>query len=190
MTWTKTFHFDRAVRMTKFTILRTNMALPDEAGLAGARNLLFKCLDGMGEDARKAWRKFWGRVVKMEPGEIVEVEMVFTRNPHFHRKFFALLTVGFEAWHPDAVHKGQLVAKNFEQFRGDVIILAGYYTQTWNLDGVVTVRPQSMSFAAMDDAKFEKLYSAVADVLLARVLSNYKDRAELDAVVDKMLEFL
>lgn len=176
--------------MTKFTILRTNMALPDETGLAGARALLFQALDGLGDDARKAWRKLWGRVVKMDPGEIIQVEMVFSRNPQFHRKFFALLNLGFDAWEPSLQHNGQPVAKNFDQFREDVIILAGFYDQTWNLDGVMTVRAKSMSFASMDDAQFERLYSAVADVLLARVLGLYKDRAELDAVVEKMLGLL
>lgn len=176
--------------MAKFTIIRTNMAFPDDKGMAGARELLFKCFDGLGEDARKAWRKFWGRVVNMDPGELIQVEMVFSRNPLFHRKFFALLNIGFECWEPALTHNGQPVEKNFDQFREDVIILAGFYEQTWNLDGVMTVRAQSISFARMDDAAFEKVYSAVADVLLARVLGLYKDRAEVDAVVDKIVGLL
>lgn len=176
--------------MSRFTIMRTNMALPDERDMAGASALLFKALDGMGEDDAKTWRRFWRRVINMEPGELIDVDMRITRNPRFHRKFFALLNIGFEAWEPDASHKGKPITKNFEQFREDVTILAGFYDKTFHLDGSMTLRAKSVSFANMDDAEFEKVYSAVADVLLQKVLRNYANRDELDAVVEKMMDFL
>lgn len=176
--------------MSKFTIQRTNREMPDSKALDGARALLFGALDGFGEDSMRAWRKFWGRLFRMQPGELVQVEMAFARNPRFHRKMFALLKIGFDAWEPELEHNGQPVEKNFDQFREDAIICAGFYTQTWNLDGVLTVRPRSIAFANMDDAEFEQVYNAVANVLLGRVLKGYKNRAELDAVVDKILGML
>ena len=42
----------------------------------------------------------------------------------------------------------------------------------------------------MDDLEFERVYSAVADVLLAGVLVRYAGRDELDSVVDKLLGFV
>lgn len=176
--------------MSKFVIARTSMALPDEKGMTGARDFLFKCLDGLGEDARKAWYRFWGKVVKLEPGEIISVEMTFTRNPAFHRKMFALLNLGFDCWMPALTHRGRPVEKNFEQFRSDVIIQAGYYEQTWSLDGQMTLRAQSLSYSSMDDAEFEQVYSAIANVLLSKVLTNYKGRRELDDVIAEILGFL
>lgn len=175
--------------MSRLTIYRTAMALPDERGLEGARALLFKSLDGLGEDDKKAWRRLWKRLVNMAPGELAEVAAVVPRNPKFHRKFFALLNLGYEAWNPGLMHDGQPVEKSFEQFREDITILAGHYVQTWTLDGEMILRAKSISFASMDDAEFERVYSAVADVLLHRVLTKY-DRADLDRVIDRIMGML
>lgn len=177
--------------MARLTITRTNIALPADGDLDGARALLFKALDGMTEDDRKAWRKFWKRMTSMQPGELISVDMTFPRNPRFHRKFFALLQVGFEAWEPgfEATHKGEPVGKDFERFRKDVTIMAGFYEPVFALDGTLELEAKSIAFANMDDAEFERVYSAVADVLLAKVLRNHS-RADLDAAVDRILGFL
>ena len=179
--------------MTKFTIIRTEAPLPNDAALAGARALLFEALDGMGDESRKCWRKFWRRMVRMEAGELVDVSMTFMRNPLFHRKYFALLNLGFESWEPCRTHKtykGEPVRKSFDRFREDVQILAGHYEQTFHLDGAMTLSAKSISFASMDDAEFERIYSAVADVLLEKVLTKYANRADLDRVVEQLLRFV
>lgn len=176
--------------MGRFTITRTNLALPDEKGMAGASQFLFKAIDGYGKDDRASWRRFWKRIINLNPGDLVEVDMVIPRNQRFHRKFFALLEIGFDAWEPTLEHDGNPVEKNFEQFREDVTILAGHYVQTWTLDGEMRLRAKSISFASMDDEEFERVYSSVADVLLSRVLSRYEGRSELDRVVDQILGML
>lgn len=178
----------------KFSLVRTNRALPDSKALEGARALLFGCFEGFGgPEAEKAWRRFWGRMIKAEPGELVNVEMLFPRNYRFHKRFFFLLTIGFDAWDPGRKHKtykGMPVAKSFEQFREDVLILAGHYEQTFRLDGSMKLSAKSISYAALDDAEFERIYSAVADVLLEQVLTRYAGRAELDDVVQRMAGLL
>lgn len=179
--------------MSKITIMRTGMALPDGKALDGARDLLFKALDGFNRDDKKAWRRFWKRFFGLEAGEMAVVEMVFPRNPKFHRKFFALLNVGFDAWEPPRkrrTYKGMPVQKNFEQFREDVTIAAGFYDQTFDLSGRLRLKAKSIRFSGMDDAEFERVYSAVADVLLAGVLVRYAGREELDSVVDQIMGFV
>ena len=179
--------------MSRFTVCRTNMDLPDARGMEGASQLLFKALDGFGADDRKSWRRMWKRLVNAQPGELIDVAMAFPRNPQFHRKFFALLNLGFEAWEPGAkfrAYKGEVIAKDFDQFREDVTILAGHYQQIFNLDGGMTLRAKSISFANMDDAEFEKVYSSVVDVMLAKVLTNYAGREEIDSVVQKIMGFI
>ena len=52
------------------------------------------------------------------------------------------------------------------------------------------LKARSISFANMEQPEFEELYSAVADVLLEHVLSNYANRAQLDEVVNKVMGFL
>ena len=176
--------------MSKITIQRTNIAMPSPAELVGASALLFKALDGMTDDDRATWRKFWKRIWQSKPGDLISFEASFPRNPKFHRKFFALLQVGFEAWEPgfEATHKGEPVGKDFDRFRKDVTILAGFYTPTFALDGTLELEAKSISFANMDDAEFERVYSAVVDVLLAKVLKNYT-RDDLEQAVERILGF-
>lgn len=134
-------------------------------------------------------RKVHARTKGMEPGEIVKWEVVVPRNYQFHKKFFAMLNVGFEAWEPrHKTYKGQPVQKNFERFRKDVIIAAGFYDIVATSAGGIKHEAHSISFAQMDDLEFERLYSAVADVLLQGVLARYT-RADLDAVVEKLMRF-
>lgn len=171
--------------MAKFTIQRTGQAIPAE--LEGARALLFKCFEGRTDEDASAWKKLWARLIKSEPGQIVNIEASFPRNLKFHRKFFALLNLGFEAWQPATKFKGMEIAKDFDQFRSDVTILAGFYEQTFTLDGAMSLKAKSIAFGSMEEPEFEALYSAVVNVLLQRVLTTYEDRAQLDAVVDQIL---
>ncbi|HUW76246.1 MAG TPA: DUF1367 family protein [Gallionella sp.] len=131
-------------------------------------------------------------MISLEPGEIAFLDFIFPRNGKFHRKYFALLDVGFDAWEPNRKrksYKGRPMEKNREQFREDIIIRAGYYVQTFDIDGKMTLRAQSISFAKMDDLKFEALYQATITVLLRDVCEHYKTRANLDALVDQIMGF-
>lgn len=148
---------------------------------------------GLREDDDRAWKAFKRRMNAMETGELIKIDAVIPRNYKFLKKFFALLTVGFDAWQPPRKRlkfRGKPVAKSFEAFRKEVTILAGFYEQTFDLRGRMKLEAQSISFAAMDDAEFEKVYSAVVDVLLAEVLKTYRGRAELDEVVERIMGFV
>jgi hypothetical protein len=178
--------------MTTITVIRTERELPRGVALDGARQLLFGALDGFGKDGQRAWRRIWKRLINMEPGELAKVEMSIPRNGKFHRKFFALLNVGFEHWQSGRKHKtykGRPVEKNFETFREDITVMAGFYEQHFDVRGNMVLKAKSISFAKMDDIEFERLYSAVADVLLAHVLTSYAGRDELDEVVEKVMRF-
>lgn len=179
--------------MTTITLVRTDKALPPEPVLEQVRGFLFGVIDGAHKDDKRAWRRFWGRLIRLEPGEMAEAEMIFPRNYRFHRKFFALLNLGFESWEPTRKRKsyrGMLIEKNFDQFREDITILSGFYTQTFDLNGRMTLRAKSISFSNMDDDEFSRVYSSVADVLLRNVLTTYSGRDELDSVVDRIIGFL
>jgi len=119
---------------------------------------------------------------------VVRCKLSRVRSPRFHRKFFALVTVGFQAFEPVAEYKGHAIEKNFDAFRDDVTIMAGYFIATMRLDGTARLRPKSISFASMDQDEFESLYNAVANVLLQKVLTRYT-RADLDAVVNRIVGF-
>lgn len=122
-------------------------------------------------------------------GQGVRVKATRMRDLIRHRKFFAMLNLGFEAWEPPELeYKGAPVVKNFERFRKDVTIAAGFYEAVANLKGEVRAEAKSISFDSMDEDEFLDVYSKVADVLLQRVLRTYT-REDLDKVVEEMLRF-
>jgi hypothetical protein len=179
--------------MTTINLTRTNMEPPNEAERGVLNRFMAGFIDGLGDANKKSWRGFLRRLMNLEPGEIAQVEAKIPRNPKFHRKFFALLQLGFDAWEPGRKHKtykGKPIAKNFENFREEITILAGFYEQTFDIRGRMKLRAKSISFANMEDPEFEQLYSSVADVLLEHVLAKYANRAEMDAVVDQVLGFV
>jgi hypothetical protein len=128
-------------------------------------------------------------IAGLKLGAPVRAEVKRMRNYQFHKKLFALLNLAYEAWEPtEATYKGEKVAKNFNQFRNDVTVLAGYYETTMTLKGEVRVVAKSISFANMEQDEFDKLYSAVINVILAKILSNYT-RDDLDNVIDQLMNF-
>lgn len=176
--------------MSRITLVRGAEEMPGEPVLAGVRRFLFGLFDGWTKDDKRMWRRLWKLLMSLEPGEFALIEFIFPRNPKYHRKFFALLNYAFEAWEPDRqrkTYKGRPVQKNFERFRKDVLIQAGFYDQTFDLNGNMELEAQSISFAKMDDAEFERVYSAVVDVILEQVLSSYSGRDELEAVVNQVM---
>ena len=134
-------------------------------------------------EGREAIRK-WGS------GNLIIGEFVKPRNNQFLKKFFAMLDVGYEAWEtPDGVgYKGMKIEKNRERFRKDCIILAGYFHLVYDINGEEKAVADSISFAEMDEMKFEELYSKVIDVLLGKVMRNYT-RKDIDDHVDRILGF-
>lgn len=111
------------------------------------------------------------------------------RNYKFHRKFFALIKVAYEAWEPEPVyHKNVLIEKNLKRFRKDLIIQAGYYDTVFNINGELRLEEKSISFASMSEEDFERLYSRVIDVVLGKVLTHYT-RDDLDDQCERVLSF-
>ncbi len=129
-------------------------------------------------------------IAKLKMGAAVTASVKQRRNSKFHRKFFKLLDYAFDMWEPtEKTYKGHVANKNREQFRNDITILAGFYETTITLKGEVRLVAKSISFANMEQAEFDKLYNAVVDVVLRKVLTTY-EREELDAVMDRLIGFL
>jgi hypothetical protein len=129
-------------------------------------------------------------IAGLKLGAPVRAEVKRMRNYQFHKKLFALLNLAYESWEPaEATYKGQVVGKNFDQFRNDVTVLAGYYEMAVNLRGETRLTAKSISFGSMSQDEFDSLYNAVCNVILAKILRTY-DREQLDAVMDRLTGFL
>lgn len=168
--------------MSRFTVMRTNMALPDECGLAGARVLLFGCLDGFGKDDKSAWRRLWKRLIELEPGEMVEVQTVFPRSGRFHRRHMAIEQAVFDAQERFA---------DFEQFRYWLKVGSAWVTWAAGPKGGVVPIPKSISYAAADQHEFQQYHEAVIGFLRGPhaapyLWSHLGDRAheQIDAILE------
>lgn len=123
-------------------------------------------------------------------GDVIHAKFKRMRNPRFHRKFFALLSVGFDHWEPPAQdYAGLPVQKNREFFRKEAIKAAGYVEPAHDLRGNLLLYAKSISFGSMGEDEFQQLYSDVGNVLLQNVLTNYT-ADDLDQVVERTLAFL
>ena len=122
---------------------------------------------------------------KIKAGQPVRVTLRRVRNYRFHQKWFALLNFAYDYWEPPENHVAE---KNFDRFRKDITILAGFYERYVRIDGTTRVEAKSVSFASMTQDEFENLYQATIDALLKYVLKNY-DRDLIDEAVNYIMEF-
>ena len=128
---------------------------------------------------------------KLKLGEAVHSDFKRMRNAAFHRKLFALLNLAFEYWEPVSIDtKWGTPEKNFDRFRQDVTILAGYYHNVFRLDGSFRIEADSIAFGNMDQDTFDGLYSKVLDVLMVRIpMLSKMTKEEIDDLTNKVLEF-
>ena len=127
---------------------------------------------------------------KLKPGEVVRVEVKKVRNYQFHKKYFALLAIAYDNWEPGEINsKYGVPAKNFDRFRADLTILAGFYDTTVRLDGSVRIEPRSISFAKMSAEEFSDLYTKTIDVLIKFVYKQDMDPEKLNQIVESYLRF-
>lgn len=123
-------------------------------------------------------------------GDLLRCKITKPRNLKFHRKFMKLLRVGFEYWEPGEIScKYGTPQKNFERFREDVTILAGFYDVHTRLDGTTRVVAKSVSFSAMTEEQFQELYSAVIQVLLNSIFVNYTEMDVIKMAEQEVLSF-
>jgi len=130
-------------------------------------------------------------LAKIKLGSRVKCKIAKQRNPEFHKKFFALLNTGYKFWVPGEItSKYGVPEKNFDQFRSDVIILAGYYDVAIRLNGETRVTAKSISFGKMEQDDFEKLYSAVIDVLLKNIFVGYSSEDVVKLAEQEIINFM
>jgi hypothetical protein len=125
----------------------------------------------------------------LQEGEVFKVSFTRPRNVKFHRKYFALLDILFDLFHPTPVfHNGMEVLKSRDRFRKDIAIATGHYTLTVNIKGEVRAEAKSISFANMDETEFAMLYSRTIDYGLQKIAIG-RTKAELEAWVQSILDF-
>ena len=105
------------------------------------------------------------RLTRFKNGEAYDVEVKSGgRNRQFHKKVFTFFNYCFNYWvsnKPDLDEPGQ-----FDYFRKELTILAGFSNEFYAIDGSVRVEAQSLSYANMDQDEFEQFYSALINAAM------------------------
>lgn len=121
------------------------------------------------------------RLSKFKNGECYTADFKLTRNPAFHRKMFAFFKFCFEHW---CANRAGLECMDehsqFDRFRKDLTILAGFYEQTVRLNGDVRTEAKSLAYGNMEPDEFERCYSAMINAAIKYLFGNTKDRNTLN----------
>ena len=121
------------------------------------------------------------RLEKFKTGEVYPVEVRLARNPAFHGKVFKFFQFCFEHWAADKTdERFKPTAAQFDTFRKNLTVLAGYKDVTFTIDGRLRVDAKSLAFNNMDQAEFEECYSALINAALVHVFGGTTDRKILD----------
>jgi hypothetical protein len=119
-------------------------------------------------------------IEKIRTGAPILAKIVQMRNPKFHARFFAMLNFAYEYFQPEVptTRSGIVPERNFDRFREDVTILAGFYDVVVNIKGEARYQAKSISFGSMDELEFEKVYQSVFNVCWSRVLQHVRGMTE------------
>ena len=132
------------------------------------------------------------QIAKLKSGVGLTVSAKKANNVLFHRKLMALANFAFEHWTPEVQeYKGQVVAKDFDRFRKDITILAGFGRPIYNIRGEVRFEADSWSFASMDSDKREALYKAILNVIWKHIMSKsgYLTPEDMDKTIEELLRY-
>lgn len=144
---------------------------------------------------------------KIKIGAEVRCKISTMRNYEFHKRYFAMLQFAFDYWEPPVIEvevktpfwrifgkpEKEIVTfeKNFDRFRKDVQILAGFRETVVNIKGEARFESKSISFSRMDETEFQQLYKAVFSVVWKLVLSQIQGMTEQEAhnIINQTLGF-
>jgi len=126
------------------------------------------------------------KLKRFRNGEQYQIEIKLSRNPAFHRKMFAFFGFCFEHWCADkAGYQFMDREAQFNTFRNQLTVLAGYYTQTYKLDGSIRIEAMSLAYASMKPEDFESCYSAVINAAIKHVFAGTTD----EQIINRLWSF-
>lgn len=141
--------------MTRIQLVREPVAI-SPADADAARRVLFGIVHGLGDANRRAWGRFVGRLMRLEPGEIAEIEVRAPRSGPFHRRHFKLENVVFEA---------QERFTKLEDMRVWLKVGAGFVDWHPGPRGGVIPVPRSMKFSELEDVEMRQLHDDMVEFL-------------------------
>ena len=123
-------------------------------------------------------------LTKLKTGEWYEVEIKRTRNPKHHKKVFAFFNFAFAYWRGQGKYEFMDEAAQFDRFRKDLTILAGYRNEVYKYDGSVRIEAKSLSFGNMDQTEFEEFATAMQNAAMRTIFQGANER-----VIQELMSF-
>ncbi len=133
-----------------------------------------------------------GKLKRFKVGATVKGSYSEMRNGKFFNKWWTLAQLGYEFWTETAEmpeHKGHRVEPNFDKFRKDLTILAGYWHPVATITGETRAEADSISWAKMNEETFEKLYSATITALLKHIYDSSMTEEKLRQWADSVMAY-
>ena len=126
-------------------------------------------------------------------GGIINAEISQMRNAQFFKKWFKLVRVAYDLWielSEMPLYKGEKIQPNFEKFRQDLTILAGYSDVVVNIRLESRAVAKSIAWGNMNEDDFQELYNATINAVLGKVLyhKGVTDK-RLHEMCDAVLDF-
>jgi hypothetical protein len=135
--------------MPAITIVRQDHVPLTEQQRETLRTALFGLIDGLDDGNRRAWRRFWNWMLRLEPGEVASIETRIPRHLGFHRRHMAI---------EQAIFKAQDRMASFEQFRNWLKIGAGFCDFLPSRDGHLVAVPKTINFADCDEEAMRQFH--------------------------------
>ena len=102
---------------------------------------------------------------KLKLNEVYQFKYSLYRNYEFHKKFFALINIG---WEYMSEKQATYFNHSIDGFRESMTISAGFYNQTYNFTkNEWTQTAKSIKFDKMSEEEFQDLYNKVKDVIFS-----------------------
>jgi hypothetical protein len=136
--------------MAEITLVRGHELQVTDDEKAIARKVLFGIVDGLGDRGRKQWRRFFNSLMRLEPGEMVDIKTHQERLGWFHRKHMALEQTLFEA---------QEKFDNFKALRVWMKVGSGFVDWYPGPKGGVIPVPKSISYAQLEQGEMEQVHN-------------------------------
>ena len=110
------------------------------------------------------------KLTKFKSGEVYEIELKGSRNPAFHSKMFAFFNFCFQYWQGDKEFLSE--SKQFDVFRKNLTVLAGFYDEFWTIKGTVRIEAKSLAYSKMEPEEFEECYTALINAAIKHIFGD------------------
>ncbi len=118
------------------------------------------------------------RLNRLKNGIVYEVELkgCERRNRGFHGKAFAFMNHCFQYWSGNNTNvEFQCEKSQFDYFRKQLAIKAGFYDYVVDLNGSTMIQARSLSYDSMTQEEFEAVYSAMINAAIATIFQGASD---------------